>query len=141
MALPFQVSCERVNPWFYEVGSGRFEQVHGSDIPPFIPGFQFLLVVNELADFLRTLSLEGVRFEDAVLYDPRTGAEARTHTCLRVPGSLGGGDIRNLSDGYRMVATDDQHYFVSPALKEALMANGFEYLRFSEGFSDFCGAA
>ena len=140
MALPFLVSCEIVNPWFYEVGSGRFEKVHGSDVPPFIPGFQFLLVVNELADFLRSLGLEGVRFEAALLYDPRTGAEARTHTCLRVPGSLVSGDVGDLSHGHRMLATDDQRYFVSPAVKEALETHGFKYLRFSEGFSDYCAA-
>lgn len=140
MALPFQVSHQMVNPWFFEMGSGRFELVRGSDIPPLIPGYEFLLVVNELADFLRTLGIEGVRFEDAILYDPRTGAEARTHTCLRVPGSPAGGDIRDLSDGYRMLATADQHYFVSPALKEALEAKGFDYLRFSEGFSGYCAA-
>ena len=95
MALPFYVRCETFSPRFYEVSSGRFQQLDRGVIPPFVPGFQFLLVVNELADFLRTLGLEGVRFEDATLYDPRTAAEVRTHTCLRVHKSLDA-DIRVL---------------------------------------------
>ena len=155
MALPFYVRCETSSPRFYEVSSGRFQQLDRGVIPPFVPGFQFLLVVNELADFLRTLGLEGVSFEDATLYDPRTGAEVRTHTCLRVHKSLDG-DIRVLHlegyrtfvmddhyplDGYRMLVSNHMYYFVSPALKEALVGHGFAYLRFSEGFSDFFGAA
>jgi hypothetical protein len=155
MALPFYARCETSSPRFYEVSSGRFQQLDRGVIPPFVPGFQFLLVVNELADFLRTLGLEGVSFENATLYDPRTGAEVRTHTCLRVHKSLDA-DIRvPLPEGYRTLVVDDhypldgyrmlvashEYYFVSPALKEALVGHGFAYLRFSEGFSDFFDAA
>ena len=151
MALPFYISCKTLSPRFFDVSSGRFQQLDRGVVPPFIPGFQFLLVANELGDCLKGLGLEGARFEDAILYDPRTGAEARTHTCLRVHKSLDG-DIRVLHlegyrtlvmddhyplDGYRMLVADNQYYFVSPALKEALVGHGFTYLKFSEGFSEF----
>jgi hypothetical protein len=43
--------------------------------------------------------------------------------------------------GYRILAFSDQYYFVSPGLKDALEARGFEYLRFSEGLSQFAGCA
>ena len=155
MVLPFYVRCETSSPRFYEISSGRFQHLDRGVIPPFVPGFQFLLVVNELADFLRTFDLEGVRFEDAALYDPRTGAEVKTHTCLRVHNSLDDG-IRVLHrdgyrtlvvddhyplDGYRMFVASHEYYFVSQALKESLLGHGFAYLRFSEGFSDFFDAA
>ena len=140
MAIPFHISCETPGPRFYEVSPGRFQQLDRGVVPPLIAGFQLLLVANELADFLKALGLEGAKFEDAILYDPRTGAEARTHTCLRVLSSLGESDIRagDLTlDGYRILVADDQYYFVSPALKEALVGHGFAHLKFSEGFTDF----
>ena len=147
MALLFHATCKIPSPRFYEVSSGRFQQLDRGVVPPFVPGFRFLLVANDLADFLKGLGLEGARFEDAILYDPRTGTEARTHTCLRVLSSLGDRDILDLRagrpassltlDGCRMLVADDQQYFVSPALREALLKHRFAYLEFSEGFSDF----
>jgi hypothetical protein len=137
MALPFHISSEPVAPAFYELGSGRFHQLYRGPVPPFIPGFRFVVVENELAEFLRATEVQGVSFEEALLYDPRTGKERTTHTCLRVDRCFQ--DICDLPlDGPRMWAFDDMKYFVSPTLKEILeKTKWISYLRLSVLPSDF----
>ena len=140
MALPFHISSA-YGPRFYELGSGRFHQLDRGVVSPFIPGFRFVLVENELAEVLRATELEGVSFEDAVLYDPRTGEERTTHTCLRVDPCFQHPCDLPL-DGPRMWMIDDMNYFVSPTLKEILeKTRWISYLRLSEWPSDFMGPA
>jgi hypothetical protein len=143
MALPFHISWKTFGPRFYELGSARFHQLYRGLVPPFIPGFRFVLVEHELAEFLRAAEVEGVSFEEAVLYDPTTGEEHTTHTCLRVAHLYlqSRDDIYDLAlDGPRMWVIDDMNYFVSPTLKEILeKTRWISYLRFSEGLSDFLG--
>jgi len=143
MALPFRI-CARVDPGFIESSPGRFYPLRRSPVPPFGPGFRFVLVENELAEFLRATEVEGVRFEEAVLYDPWTGEEFTTHTCLRVgdPHLQSRNDFYDLPlDGPRMWVIGDMEYFVSPTLKQVLERTRWtSYLRFSEGLSDFVGS-
>lgn len=137
MALPFHISSATYGPRFHELGSGRFHQLDRGVVSPFIPGFRFVLVENELAQLLRATVLEGVSFEEAVLYDPRTGEERTTHTCLRVhPCFQHPCDLP--LDGARMWMIDDMKYFVSPTLKEILeRTRWISYLRLSQWPSDF----
>ena len=134
MALPFHISSVPAAP-FNEIGSGRFHQLYRGLVPPFIPGFRFVLVENEFAEFLRTIGVEGVvSSEEAVLCDPWTGEERTTHTCLRLRVGQCLQDIYDLAmDGPRMLMVDDMKYFVSPTLKEVLeKTRWISYLRLSE---------
>ena len=143
MALPFHI-CARVGPGFLESSPGRFHPLQRGPVPPFRPGYRFVLAENELAELLRATGVQGVRFEEAVLFDPWTDEEFTTHTCLRVgdPHLQSRNDFYELPlDGPRMWMIDDVNYFVSPTLKQILERTRWSsHLRFSEGLSDFVGS-
>jgi hypothetical protein len=109
-------------------------------VGPFVAGHQFLLVEQRLAEFLQQLDIESVTFRTAVIVDPKSGNESRTHTRVIVQQFFRAADIRDLAlDGYRLLTMGDEYYFVSPALKGELEAAGFDCLQFSEGLSSFAG--
>jgi hypothetical protein len=142
MTLPFYVSCTLESPLLYELPGDRFQVMTGGTVGPFVAGYQFLLVNAELASFLASLEVERVTYRPATIIDPRTGVEFKTHTRVVVQQFFQDRDLPDVPlSGYRILAFSDQYYFVSPGLKDALEARGFEYLRFSEGLSQFAGCA
>lgn len=142
MSLPFLVSCEQPGPALFEISNGRFQLLEQLPVPPLVAGYGYLLVEQRLAFRLQELEVERVKFEQAVLFNPASGEEQRTHTRLRVNQFLRAGDLRDVSlDGLRLLTLNDQYYFVSPALKVVLEKGEFPYLRFSEGLSEFASSA
>ena len=142
MTLPFHVSCTLESPLLYELPDDRFQIMTTGAVGPLVAGYQFLLVNAELASFLASLKVERVTYRPATITDPRTGAVLRTHTRVVVQQYFHDRDLPDVPlSGYKILAFADQYYFVSPGLKDALEARGFEYLRFSEGLSQFAGCA
>ncbi|MES2298651.1 MAG: hypothetical protein V4582_16520 [Pseudomonadota bacterium] len=84
MPLPFYIYCDLPFARVYELDDGRFQFIEKGESGPFMAGYQSLLVENALASFLRTLELDRVKFEPAVLFDRITGNELNTHTRIRV---------------------------------------------------------
>lgn len=142
MPLPFLMSCEEPSPTLFELGDGRFQIMEQVPVPPFIAGYRYLLVEQRLAIHLQDLQVERVKFEPAVLFNPVSGEEQRTHTRLFVSQFFRSNELSDLSvEGLRLLTLNDQYYFVSPALKSQLEGGAFPYLRFSEGLSEFAGSA
>lgn len=101
-------------------------------------GYGYLLVEQAFADFLQKIDVERVTFEPAVLYSPVTGEEFHSHVRIRVSQFFRANDLPNLNlTGLRMLTLNDQYYFASLDLKEALEVRSFGYLSFSEGLSEF----
>jgi hypothetical protein len=134
MALPFHVFCNARNPRLYPIGQHQFHQLDRGVVGPFVAGRGYLLVENSLAQVLMTIGITGVRLEPAVLYDPRTGTEHRTHTAVVVEHSLREDEIQNLASEGPHLFLWEGVYLVSPALREVLEREGFSYLKFSSGF-------
>jgi hypothetical protein len=112
------------------------------EVPPFCSGHRYLLVEHRLARYLEELQVERVTFEPAVLLNPITKEERYTHTRVRVGQFFRAEELRDLSlEGRRLLALNDQYYFVSPELKAELECAPFQYLQFSEGLNGFGGAA
>lgn len=142
MTLPFLIDCNVPQPRLYELSDGRFLLIDALPISPLLYGYQYLIVERALGDFLAGLALERVRFEDAILFDRGTGKEFRTHVRIRVGQFFKADQLSDLAlDGMRLLTMDDREYFVSPALRAALDARVFEYLRFTEGLHGFAGDA
>jgi hypothetical protein len=138
MPLPFHVSCAETGPLLYELADDRFEVMTHETVTPFVAGYQFLLVENSLADFLKVLEVQRVTYRPATIVDPRRGEERRTHTRVVVQHFFRPSDISDIAvTGLRIYSMGDEYYFVSPALKAELEKGGFPYLRFSEGLSGF----
>ncbi len=141
MPLPFCISSDLPFARVYELADGRFQFIETGSSAPFMSGYQFLLVENELASFLMALGLERVHFEPAILFNRTTGEEFLTHTRIRVGQLFQAGQLLELDlTGARLLTLNDEYYFASPELKRILEQSEFKYLRFSEGFNDFAGA-
>ena len=142
MPLPFHVFCELPSVRVYELDDGRFQLIHPGPISPFLAGYRYLLVEQNLATFLATLGIERVRHEPVVLFNRGTGEERHTHVRLHVGQVFNENQLLDLPlDGLRLLTMNDQDYFVSPELKVRLEAGSFQYLCFTEGLSGFAGGA
>jgi hypothetical protein len=138
MPLPFYISSKVPFARVYELEDGRFQFVESGTSAPYMECYQALLVENLLADFLRSLGLNRVKFEPVVLFDRTTGEEQRSHTRVRVGQLFREDQILDMElDGPRLLTLNDEYYFASPDLKNLLERSPFAYLRFSEGLSGF----
>jgi hypothetical protein len=142
MALPYSISCDLPAPLVFERGDGRFQLIDQTPVSPFMAGRGYLLVEKSFAEFLQQAEVEGVAFESAVLFSPATGAEFRSYVRVRVAQVLREHQLLDLNlSGKRMLALNDQHYFISPELKSVFPEGSFPYLSFGEGLSGFAASA
>jgi len=135
MSLPFLISCKLPAVRLYELDDGRFQLIEQGPIAPWMSGYRYLVVERALALFLDELGLERARQEPAVLFNRATGEEMHTHVRLHVSQFFTENMLSDIPlEGLRLLAFNDQYYFVSPALKACLEASPFgSYLEFSEG--------
>ena len=142
MSLPFCVSYTLQAARLYELTDGRFQIVERGPLAPFMSGYGYLLVCHELAECMKRLEVKRVKYETAIIFDPRSSEEHRTHTRIHVGQYFKYDQISDLAlDGNRLLTMDDQFLFVSPELKTQLEAGPFPYLRFTEGLSEFAAGA
>ena len=138
MPIPYYLYCELPAPRLYPLNDGRFQLLDNTPIPPFLAGYGYLLIEQSLADFLLEVGVARLRVEPAVLWDRTTGVERRTHVRLHVGQSFAASQLFDLAlDGLQMLLMEDEYCFVSPELKSLLESSEFDYLRFSEGLSEF----
>lgn len=138
MKLPYCMSCTDQHALLYPLADGRFQIMEPAPLAPLMIGHEYVLVERELAEYLRDLDLPRLDVVDAVIYQPRTGEEIRTHERLVVGQRFSSDLIRDLNlDGERLLLMDNRWLFVSPPLKERLERSRFQYLRFSEGLREF----
>ena len=96
MQLPFHVSCRRSHPALFELSDGRFQKVEAGDLAPWCSGRGYLLVERALADFLLSIQTDRLRFEPAIVFDPRTGQEDRSLVRIRIGQYFAADQIRDL---------------------------------------------
>ena len=125
-----------------ELDDGRFRMLEQGPVGRFATGYRYLLVHKALAKYLKSLKVPQIAFAPAVILNPTTGEEHRSHARVVVRQSVSQIEVKALTlEGLRMFEMNGEHYFVSPALKFALEANEFSYLQFSEGLSAVASAA
>jgi hypothetical protein len=140
MTLPFHVSCSEPAVPIFRLADGRYQLTKDGAIAPFMDGPGYLLLENQLAEFLRDLDIPGTAFEPATIWHRRVDREYRTHTNMTVARYFVRGDIGELDlSGLRFYVMYDQYLFASPLLKRVLAESPFQYLEFSEGLSWFAG--
>jgi hypothetical protein len=140
--LPFLIISNADAVRLFELEDGRFQILDPVDIGPFLPGYGYLLVERDLADFLVAHNVDRIVCEDAVLFDRASGKEFRTHVRIRVCQYFTDDQIHDIDlTGLRLLTMNDEYYFASPDLKVLLEQASFDDLRFSEGPSGFAGRA
>ena len=140
--LPYLVTSSEDSVALLELDDGRFRMLEQGPVGRFASGHRYLLVHKALAKYLKSLKVPQIALAPAVILNPTTGEEHRSHTRVFVQQSIFPNEVNTLTlNGLHMLAMNGEHYFVSPSLKFALEANEFSYLQFSEGLSGFASAA
>ncbi len=135
---PYFVESEDFAVDLYQLKDGRFQPIKQGELGPFMYGDGYLLIENELAEYLELLDLPRVAFKDAVIWDRKTDSEYRTHKEVIIGQHFSFDQINDIDlDGERILMMDNMYVFVSPALKNKLEKSKFTYLKFSEGLSNF----
>jgi hypothetical protein len=140
--LPFLLESRQPVVRLFELDDGRFQLLEPGPIGPFLPGHGYLLVERALAEFLSEHHVERIGFQDAILFDRRSGQEFRTHVRVQVRQYFTSEQLNDLDlNGLRLLTMNDEYCFASPELKELLERSSFGYLCFSEGLAGFAGAS
>jgi hypothetical protein len=139
--LPYLIESRLPVVRLFELDDGRFQLLESGDIGPFLPGFGYLLVERELAEFLSEHDVDRIVLDEAVLFDRPSGQEFRTHVRIQVRQYFTSEQINDLDlNGLRLLTMNDEYYFASPELKERLEQSPFDYLSFSQGLEGFASA-
>jgi hypothetical protein len=108
MNFPYHMSCTQEHALLYPLAEGRFQVMEHASLAALMVGYEYVLVERELADYLTDLDLPRVEIVDAIIYQPRTGEQIRTHQRLVVGQRFSHGMIRDLNlDGERLLLMDD----------------------------------
>ena len=139
MAYPFHMSSAVYADNLYLLSDGRYLPIRDGPLGPLMCGFEYILVEQALADFLRELNLPQVSFEPAVIWRIKSKESFTSHVLMIVGHEFAYAPPESFDlplDGDRLYRMGD-YLFVSPSLRERLLASPFDYLRFSLGFSEF----
>ena len=138
MSFPFHVSCSEPAVPLFQLADGRFQLIKDGSIAPFMDGPGYLLLENELAEFLVDLDIPGIDFEPATIWHRRIDREYLTHTRMNVETHFAQKEIQELDlNGLACYVMGDRYLFVSSSLKQVLVTSPFQYLEFSEGLDWF----
>lgn len=139
--LPYSMSCNESGDGLYQLEDGRFQLISDGPIVPLMVGWNYVLAENALAEFLASRALHGVSLQKAIIFRRRSNEQYDTHKRVLIGRHFEYGDIGSLDlDAEDLLLMDSRYIFVSPELKRELEAAGFQYLRFSEGLSEFAGS-
>ncbi len=140
MAQPFHVSCSQHGVGLYELADGRFQLIEDGPIAPFMFGPGYMLIERTFAAYLKSLQLNRVIFESAVIWHRRANEEYRTHERILVGQWFSPDQINDLNlKGEKLLVMNDQYLFASPALALRLHDAPFPYIQLTEGLTEFAG--
>lgn len=150
MKLPHHMSCSQPHPRLYQLADGRFQIVEEGTLAPLMVGHGYVLVEEDLAQYLFDLHLPGLEIVDAIIYDPWLKQEIATYRQLRIDQHFSWSMIRDIDPrssadtvgeidlgDERFLLMDQEYVFVTALLRERLEASRFDYLHFSEGLDGF----
>ena len=107
-------------------------------LPPFVTRFQLVLAEERLSRLLGALDVPGLRIQPTVVTLPGGQGEVHSHCRIRVGQYFTLDQSRDLNlDGDRLLTLNDEYLFVTTSLRSKLEQAGFEYLKFSNGLSEF----
>ncbi|WP_125931928.1 hypothetical protein [Thiosocius teredinicola] len=139
MAQWFHVTCEAESDNLFQLADGRYQfTAHGRTAPLMI-GYGYVLADRALAKYLVSRRLQEIEIRPATLYRRTTNEEFDTHAEICIGSEIEFEKFDEVqAHGEQLAIMGKQYLFASSALKEELERAKFEYLRFSEGLSEFC---
>lgn len=135
---PFHIETKDSTSRLYQLKDGRYQIIENGELGPFMAGYGYLLLERELAEFLECLPVETATFRDAIIFDPSNSRELETHVEVIVDQRFEADQMNDINlDGDRILLMSNRYVFISPSLKKKLENSEFNYLKFSEGLSNF----
>lgn len=132
------MSCSEPHARLYQLADGRFQVVEKGELAPLMSGYNYVLVEEDLAEYLSDLDLPELEIIPAVIYEPWEKQEIRTHRQLVIHQRCSTDEIGEIDfEGERFLLLNQAYVFVSGPLKERLAASPFKYLCFTKGLEGF----
>jgi hypothetical protein len=140
MNLPYYMYCSEMSANLYPLKDGKFQIITQGKLVPLMVGYNYALVEKTFAEYLEQLDLPQLDIKDAIIYNPADKKEIRTYSQLKTGQHFSADMLGDIGlDGERIFLMNNSYLFVSEQLKRRLEDSEFQYLRFSEGLSEFAG--
>ena len=135
---PFLVESKIRAVSLYQLRDGRFQMIKQGNLSPFMNGFDYILIDEELAGFLNSVDISHIEIIDAIVWNRETEVEYKNYRQLVVNKYFTEENFQTQNlKGMQMYMYGNGNLFVSPELKELLEKSKFDYLSFSEGYIRF----
>ena len=137
--VPFNVSCTISSDTLFRLDDGRYQLISGGDVAPLMTGYEYVLIDEEIKNFLVERKVMGVQYSPVTIYRKNTGEEIRSHTRMNFADNIELSAIMDIdATGRRVFSCGAEYLFVTPQLKMEL-ESAFKYFHFTEGLSWFAG--
>jgi hypothetical protein len=138
MYYPFHIDTKLHHVGLFQLDDERFQMIKQGRLSPLMVGFEYVIVENRLADFLKLLEINSTKFKNAIIWNRGKNIEYKNYTQLVLENHFSHDQIGQLDmSGLNMFVMDNNSLFVTPSLKKILSKSAFKYLRFSEGLGFF----
>jgi len=133
---PFNLNiCNEVN--LYKLDDGRYQPIKRGPIEPIMIGHKYVLVKEDIAEYFRSLDIERVTYEPAIIWDRSTDTEHKDFVRLLINRHFDTGQIDDIDiSGKQFLLMDNNYVFVTPQLKSELEQSEYGF-KFSEGMTNF----
>ena len=121
----------------FKLKDGRYQLIKKGKVEPLMVGFDYVIAEKELADYFKSLNIERVSYEAAVIFDRSNHIEYLNYVKLNIKQHFDSEQIKDVDlDGKRFLVMDNQYLFVSPELKLILDKSDFSFV-LTEGLAGF----
>ena len=121
----------------YQLHDGRFQLIKQGPLEPVMIGYKYILLKNSIADQLKVLDIDRIKFKPAIIFNRKEETEDDSYTQMEVNHHFEPGSIHDLNlDGLQFLLLDHRYLFVTPDLKICIEALGINW-EFSKGLSNF----
>ena len=133
---PFNLNiCNEVN--LYKLDDGRYQPIKRGPIDPIMIGHKYVLVKKDIAEYFKSLDIERVTYEPAIIWDRSTDTEHKDFVRLLINHHFDTGQIDDIDiSGKQFLLMDNNYVFVTPQLKSKLEHSEYGF-KFSEGMTNF----
>lgn len=120
-----------------QLDNGKFQKIKDSELGVLLAGYNYVLVEHSLAEFIRSLSVDGIKFKSAKIWERESNSNNDNYLLMEIGHIFESDKINDLPiKGEAFFLMDKKYIFVTPSLRKKLSKSKFN-LSFSLGLSEF----
>ena len=138
--LPFSlISSKSVEDLYFLEPAGKLQLIRDGDVGPVMIGHEYVIFSDILVEVLKTLDLEGTRFEPAIIWNRKTDIEYIGYQRAIISSHFSDDQINDVNlDGLKFLKMNNQYLFASPELHNKIVSSDISTCFVtSEGLSHF----